>query len=89
MRLQILRTSILALVLAATPASLSGGIPSFSNEYIVLAMSDVIACDTPHSTPSEARDAFLRVSLEGDAAPFWRTDIYDLADCLRMKSEAI
>jgi len=90
MRLPILRTSILALVLAATPASLSGGflIPP-SSGYIVLAMSDVLACDPPQSIPSEAASAYSRASVGDEPAPLWRADIYDLADCLRMKAEAI
>ena len=91
MRLPILRTLILALVLTATPASLSVGflIPP-SSGYIVLAMSDVIACDPPRSTPSEAENAYRQVGLSGDDLPLlWRADIYDLTDCLRRKAEAI
>lgn len=91
MRLPILRTLILALVLTATPASLSVGflIPP-SSGYIVLAMSDVIACDPPGSTPHEAEQAYRQVGFPGeDSALLWRADIYDLTECLRMKAEAI
>ena len=91
MRLPILRTLILALVLTATPASLSVGflIPP-SSGYVVLAMSDVIACDPPRITPGEAENAYRQVGFPGDdPALLWRADIYDLTDCLRRKAEAI
>jgi hypothetical protein len=89
MRLPDIRTSMLALVLAASPVSLpSGFISPPADKPIVLAMSDVIACNFPNSLPDEAVAANLRVSTSSHA-PLWRADIDDLADCLRKKAEAI
>jgi hypothetical protein len=88
MRLSILRASVLALVFAASPVSLSGGSWMPTEKPIVLAASDVVACNFPSRFPDDATAAFSRVgNFSGDGV--WRTDIYDLADCLRRKAEAI
>jgi len=88
MRLPILRISCLALILSAAPVTLSSGFLAPADKPIVLAMSDVIACNFPSSLPDEAVAAHLRVS-SSTHAPLWRADIDDLADCLRKKAEAI
>ncbi len=88
MRLPVLRISCLALVLSAAPVSLSSGFLAPAEKPIVLAMSDVIACNYPNSLPDEAVAARLRVSMSSGAL-LWRADVYDLTECLRMKAEAI
>lgn len=91
MRLPTLRASILGLVIAASPASLSGEfLLAPSENYLKLASSDVLACDPPSSVPQEAADAYLQTGfLTDDAALIWRADVYDLVDCLRRKAETI
>jgi hypothetical protein len=88
MRLPILRASILGLVLAASPASLSGSAFSPKSDYIVLALSDVIACNYPSNLPDDVTAAYSQVN-DVSGARLWLADIYDLTDCLRQKAEAI
>ncbi len=89
MRLPVMRISILGLILAASPISPPKGFfMAPADKPIVLAMSDVIACNLPSSLPDEAAAAPLRVSTSPHA-PLRRADIDDLADCLRMRAEAI
>jgi hypothetical protein len=88
MWLPILRSTVLALILAASPVSIPGELFTPAEKPIVLASSDVLACDFPHHLPNDVTAARLRVNSTS-VVPLWRADIYDLADCLRAKSEKI
>jgi len=91
MRLPTLRALILGVVLAASPASLSGEflLPP-SEDYLKLAGSGVLACDPPSIVPHEAAESYLQTGFSADGpALIWRADVYDLIDCLRRKAETI